>query len=78
FLSWGDIDTSVPGKVNISVQGHKAQLNYDPTQFEATVADQPLPDTRLSNVWGPKISRISLTARKTAPKGTYKYSVKVL
>lgn len=78
FLSWGDIDTSVPGKVNISVNGHKAQLSYDPDQFDASVTDQPLPDTRLSDVWGPKISRISLTARKTAPKGTYKYSVKVL
>lgn len=78
FLSWGDIDTTTPGVVKISVKGHNAQLSYDPAQFDVTVTDQELPDTRLSNVWGPKISRISLTAKKTAAKGNYKYSVKVL
>ncbi len=78
FLAWGDIDISKPGKVSINVNGHKAELTYDPAQFEATVIDQPLPDTRLSNVWGPKISRISLTDKNPKSKGNYKYSVKVL
>lgn len=78
FLTWGDIDISIPGKIIISVKGHEAQLSYDPAEFVATVTEQPLPDSRLSNVWGSKISRISLTAKKTTTKGSYKYSVKVL
>lgn len=77
FLSWGDIDTSVPGKVTIDASGHKAQLSYDPSQFEVSLTEQPLPDTRLSKVWGPKVTRISLTDKKPKNKGNYKYSVKV-
>ncbi len=78
FLSWGKVDASHPGVVTIDADGHKAQLTYNPSIFEATVVDQPLPDTRLSNVWGPKISRISLTAKSTPAKGTYTYSIKAL
>ncbi len=79
FLSWGDIDVSKPGKVKISVKGHEAELTYDPAQFDAQVTDQQLTDPRLSNVWGQKISRISLKEKKlSGTKGNYKYSIKVL
>lgn len=78
FLTWGEVDASKPGVVTINANGHKAQLTYNPSQFDATVVDQPLPDTRLSNVWGPKISRVSLTDKKPAAKGSYSYSIKAL
>lgn len=78
FLTWGEIDVTKPGKVAIDANGHKAELTYDPSQFEIAVVDQPLPDTRLSNVWGPKVTRISLTDKKPAKRGSYKYSVKAL
>lgn len=78
FLTWGVVDASKPGKVAIDANGHKAELTYDPAQFEIMVEDQELPDTRLSSVWGPKISRISLTDKKPSRKGSYKYSVKAL
>ncbi|MDE5821123.1 MAG: heparinase II/III-family protein [Paramuribaculum sp.] len=76
FLSWGDIDASKPGVVKINANGHKATLTYDASRFNATVTDKDLPDTRLSNVWGPKISRISLTDKNPTKKGTYTYTIK--
>lgn len=78
FLSWGKIDVSKPGVVTIDVNGHKATLTYDASQFEATVEDQKLSDPRLSNVWGSKISRISLTNKKPAKKGNYNITLKAL
>lgn len=78
FMTWGDIDTSSPGKIHIDMKGHKAEIDYDPAIFEVSVTDQPLPDPRLSNVWGPKISRISLTDRKTRSVGNYAFTVKAL
>lgn len=76
FLSWGEIDASKPGVVTINVKGKKAILNYDSKQFDVSVTDQPLPDPRLSNVWGEKISRISLTDKKPSKKGAYNVSIK--
>lgn len=78
FLCRGDIDVSKPGKVTIDSDGHKAELIYNPFQLEASVEVQKLPDPRLSNVWGPEIRRISLTAKKTADKETYRYIIKAL
>lgn len=78
FLSWGDIDISKPGTVDINANGHKATLKYNPSQFDVKVTDQELPDTRLSNVWGSKISRISLTDKKPAKKGSYSYTITAL
>ncbi len=78
FLTWGEVDASRPGVVTIDANGHKATLTYNAAQFEATVLDQPLPDTRLSNVWGPKVSRISLKDKKPSAKGSYTYTIKAL
>ncbi|MDE6459369.1 MAG: heparinase, partial [Paramuribaculum sp.] len=76
FLSWGEIDASNPGVVKINADGHKATLTYDASRFDASVTDKELPDTRLSNVWGPKISKISLTDKNPSQKGTYTYTIK--
>ena len=78
FLTWGDIDVSTPGCVNIDIKGHKAQLVYDASRFDVSLTDKELPDPRLGNVWGPKITRISLTDRKPSAKGSYTCTIKVL
>lgn len=78
FLSWGNIDASKPGKVTIDSNGHKAELTYNPSQFTASVEAKELPDPRLNKVWGPTIYRISLKAKGTPAKGTYKYTFKAL
>lgn len=78
FLSWGNIDASKPGKVTIDSNGHKAELTYNPSQFTASVEEKDLPDPRLNKVWGPTIYRISLKAKGTPAKGTYKYTFKAL
>lgn len=78
FLSWGDIDTSRPGEVAINARGHKALLTYNPAQFDVTLLDKPLDDPRLSNVWGKKITRISLTEKKSTAKGKYTFTIKAL
>lgn len=76
FLTWGSIDASKPGVVAIDIDGHKASLTYDASQFEVSLTDKELPDTRLSNVWGKKITRISLTDKKPVRKGAYSYIIK--
>ncbi|MBO4944886.1 MAG: heparinase II/III family protein [Muribaculaceae bacterium] len=77
FMTWGDVDASKPGVVSIDIKGHKAQLLYDASKFDASVTAKELPDPRLSNVWGSKIERISLTAKKKQTRGTYTYTIKI-
>lgn len=78
FLTWGEVDPKTPGVVNINANGHKAQLKYNASQFDVVTEDQELPDKRLSNVWGPKITRISLKDKKPAKTGTYTYTFTAL
>ena len=75
FMTWGKVDVSKAGVVLLDVQGRKVQLKYDAGTFEASVETIPLPDARLSRVWGPEIYRITLKARKAATSGTYTYTV---
>ncbi len=78
FLTWGEIDVTKPGKITVDANGHKAEITYDASRFEAMAQDQELPDTRLSNVWGPKVTRVTLTDRNPSAKGRYSYTVKAL
>lgn len=73
FLTWGKVDVSQPGVVNIEVQGQKLQLKYDKNQFDIRQETVKLTDPRLSNVWGAEIYRLSLTAKKLQATGTYTY-----
>lgn len=78
FMTWGKVDTSVPGKVSIEVNGQKAALEYNPTQLEASIETVTLTDPRLSGVWGGQIYRVSLTAKALTQNGTYSYTIKQL
>jgi hypothetical protein len=76
FLTWGDIDTTVPGKVSIHVQDKKAELDYDKDVFTASAESIHLDDTKLRNVWGEKIYRISLKAKNSVLNGNYRYDIR--
>ena len=78
FLLWGDIDLNTAGKVKISVEGQIVELHYDKSLFTPSLETILLTDPRLSNVWGEKIFRLSLTAKKMVEKGRYVFSVKAL
>ena len=78
FLLWGDIDLGTTGRVKISVKGQTVELHYDSSLFIPSLETILLTDPRLSNVWGEKIFRLSLIAKKMAEKGHYLFSVKAL
>lgn len=78
FMTWGKVDTSVPGKVSIEVNGQKALLEYNPSQLEAGIEAVTLTDPRLSGVWGQQIYRLSLTAKALTQNGNYSYTIKQL
>lgn len=75
FMTWGNIDASKPGLVKIKVNGQNAALTYDAGTFEAYVEKVNLTDSRLSNVWGQEVYRITLKARDIKKIGTYKYTI---
>lgn len=75
FMTWGDVDISTPGIVRVSVQGREMMLKYNASSFTAVKETVTLDDRRLSDIWGPEIYRVSLTATKLQKKGTYRFSI---
>lgn len=75
FLTWGAIDTSTPGIINIEVNKEKIRLTYDKNIFTPVVDPIYLDDPRLSSVWGKQIYRVSLNARQSPISGTYTYTI---
>ncbi len=78
FLTWGKVDTSKAGVITIEVKGEKAALKYDKNLFDVSIETITLDDPRLSNVWGPEIYRLSLTAKQQTLKGKYTFVVSQL
>lgn len=74
FMLWGDISIK-DGVVKIDVDGKKATLLYDKKIFDPMLETIPLPDVRLSRVWGHEIYRLTLKAKKKATKGEYLFKV---
>lgn len=75
FLTWGKVDTSIPGQVIIEVNDQKVRLSYDRNLFTPVVETVNLDDPRLSNVWGKQIYRLSLDACNLSASGTYIYTI---
>lgn len=72
FLTWGDVDITVPGTVRIvTPRGGKLTLSYDAAAFTPSLETVELSDRKLSNVWGPEVVRLTLRAAKVAAKGRY-------
>ena len=78
FMTWGEVDTSAPGKVRIRLENVQAELTYNPRLFHLTVEPIELTDPRLSNVWGKQIFRLSFQAKQKTTKGTYPFTIKRL
>ena len=76
FLTWGEVDVSKAGIVDIEVNGEKVSLLYDKNTFTPSIETITLDDPRLSNVWGKEIYRVSLKAKKMVASGTYSYTIK--
>ncbi|MFV0329131.1 MAG: heparinase II/III-family protein [Dysgonomonas sp.] len=76
FITWGEINISQPGIVSITIKNKTYQLLYDKTSFEPILEKIELDDTKLSNVWGNKVFRISLNAKKIGNRGIYKIIIK--
>lgn len=77
FMTWGQVDISTLGMVKITVDGRAYRLIYDTACFEPSLEKISLDDPRLSNVWGSKVYRISLTAKRLVKYGSYKIMIKV-
>lgn len=75
FMTWGNVDITTPGIVTIETKGQKATVTYDKRKFSASIETVELDDTRLSNVWGPEIYRVSLTSKVNKTKDSYIFTV---
>ena len=75
FLVWAKPDTSVPGTVILEKDGVKLKMSYDAALFNPAVETIPLTDTRLSNVWGNQIYRLSLNASRSQSAGKYRVTI---
>lgn len=76
FMTWGDVREASPGHVSITVNGVRAQLDYDAKAFTLEIQPREVDDTRLSNVWGKRVYRLSFTPRQMQKKGRYRFTIK--
>ncbi len=66
--------SDLPGKTIVSFGNHS--LSYDGRQLTASIEDiSHLLDPLLQHIWGQKMYRIVLTAKKPTIKGTIKYTI---
>lgn len=75
FLTWANIDISAPGKIYFEKNGVKICMDYDPELFTTSIESIPLSDKRLADVWGDKLVRLSLIAKKM--QHSAKYHIKI-
>ena len=75
FMSWGDIQKISDGKISISVKGVKAILSYNASVFDYNIETITLDDTRLSDVWGKQIYRLTFKAKNMVKKGNYTFTI---
>ncbi|MDE6215907.1 heparinase II/III family protein [Bacteroides sp.] len=78
FMTWGEVEPSEKGRVSIRVGRVNAVLLYDAALFDLTVEPLELTDSRLSNVWGNTICRLSFKAKQQTKKGNYSFTIKKL
>ena len=78
FLTWAKPDLTKAGEVMLEKNGKKVRLIYPAGSFTIQSEEIPLPDPRLSNVWGNQIYRIILKDKKERVKGSYQFRIEVL
>ncbi|MDR2628193.1 MAG: heparinase II/III-family protein [Dysgonamonadaceae bacterium] len=77
FLLRGNIHLAAKGKVFIEMQGRKVELLYDDARFTPSTETVPLPDIRLSRVWGKEIYRLTLKDKHPAVNGMYRFIIRL-
>lgn len=78
FMTWGSVANEQDGLVIITVNGIKALLTYDSRSFKLQVEPIKLSDSRLANIWGEKVYRLSFIAKSLVKKGRYEFKIKKL
>lgn len=76
FLVWAAPIVVNEGMIRLEKEGTRLNLSYDKNLFSTVVDTLPQTDKRLSNVWGEKIYRIRLTAKKMQSKGLYRLYIR--
>ena len=76
FLVWAAPIVVNEGMIRLEKEGTRLNLSYDKNLFSTVVDTLPQTDKRLSNVWGEKIYRIRLTAKKMQSKGLYRFYIR--
>jgi hypothetical protein len=71
------VDLSHKGRIALSDTrtGARYVISHDAAQFDASSEEIPLSDERLRGAWGERLTRIVLTAKQLAVKGTYKIDI---
>lgn len=77
FLTWGETDTTHPGRVTLNADGQTATLSYDASQFAVARETMPLNDNKLRGVWGKELIRVTLRAKKPETRGRYVFVIDV-
>ena len=76
FLVWGEADTTEAGRIRLTTpDGKKAVIRYDWTVLAPSVETIPLDDPRLTEIWGSSLTRLSLQARRTMDKGSWRINI---
>lgn len=76
FMTWGEVDVKTPGKIKVKVNRVYTELVYDKKQFTSSIEAIELREEKLTNVWGNKVYRISLTANSLQKEGAYTFQIK--
>ncbi|HSD66997.1 MAG TPA: heparinase II/III family protein [Vicinamibacteria bacterium] len=73
-------DVSTPGRVTLARRGGPPGagpvLLYDARQFSASAEEKAVTDARLRPVWGDRLFRIVLTARRPVVRGSHRLAVR--
>ena len=65
-------------RILITLKNEHLELSFDKNQFTANVETVSLTDSRLSNVWGKEVYRLTLTAKVLIENGEYKFKIRKL
>lgn len=75
FLIRGNTDASKPGTLTIETDGSKVTLAYDARAFDLVLEPVQMKDQRLERIWKDGLTRVTLTAKRPAASGRYRYTV---
>jgi hypothetical protein len=75
FMVWGEVNTTIPGVVSLTVQQEKVELLYDKKMFTLKLDTIRLDDPKFSRLWGTQMYRLSMVANEWRLSGKYHFSV---